>query len=187
MNHLACRCYGEVGVSALTVVTYVQVLIMMVFMGFTSAVEPVFSYHYGSGNTKMRRKVYRLSIRWCLVLGAAIMLLLFFFRRQVIDVFFDPGTSFFDIASLGYLISLPACLFVGVNIFGSGLFTAFSNGLVSGFLSFVRTFLILTACLYGLTAFFGGPGLWSAWPAAEFVSFLVTVFFLRKYRSRYQY
>ena len=187
MNHLAYRCYGEVGVSALTVVTYVQVLIMMVFMGFTSAVEPVFSYHYGSGNTEMRRKVYRLSIRWCLVLGAAIMLLLFVFRRQVIDVFFDPGTSFFDIASLGYLISLPACLFVGVNIFGSGLFTAFSNGLVSGFLSFVRTFLILTACLYGLTAFFGGPGLWSAWPAAEFFSCLVTVFFLRKYRSRYQY
>lgn len=42
MNHLAFRCYGEAGVSALTVVIYVQVLIMLAFMGFTSAVEPVF-------------------------------------------------------------------------------------------------------------------------------------------------
>ena len=64
MNHLANRCYGEVGISALAVVTYVQVFIMMVFMGFTSAVEPVFSFHYGSGNVEMRKRVYKLSMQW---------------------------------------------------------------------------------------------------------------------------
>ena len=46
--------------SALTVVIYVQVLIMLAFMGFTSAVEPVFSYHYGSVNGRMIKQVYRL-------------------------------------------------------------------------------------------------------------------------------
>ena len=46
--------------SALTVVIYVQALIMLAFMGFTSAVEPVFSYHYGSGNGRMIKRVYRL-------------------------------------------------------------------------------------------------------------------------------
>ena len=81
MNHLAYRCYGEVGVSALAVITYVQVLISMVFMGFTSAAEPVFSYHYGSGNTEMRRRVFRLSIVWNLLLGAVTMLLLFVLRK----------------------------------------------------------------------------------------------------------
>lgn len=73
-----------------------------------------------------------------------------------------------------FLFSLPACLFVGVNIFGSGLFTAFSNGFVSGALSFIRTFLVLTACLYGMTALLGGTGLWLAWPVAELLSLFVT-------------
>jgi len=187
MNHLAFRCYGESGVSALTVVTYVQVLIMLLFMGFTSAVEPVFSYHYGSGNTRMRKKIYRLSMAWCVALGAASMLLLFLLRRQVIGVFFDRETVFYEIAEQGYLISLPACLFVGVNIFGSGLFTAFSNGLVSGLLSLVRTFVVLTACLFALTALFGGPGLWSAWPVTELICAAITVAVLKKYRSVYQY
>ena len=187
MNHLAYRCYGEEGVSALTVVTYVQVLIMMVFMGFTSAVEPVFSYHYGSGNTGMRKRVYRLSMLWTVALGAALTLLLLLFRAQVIGIFFKPGTRFYEIARLGYLISLPACLFVGINIFGSGLFTAFSNGFVSGMLSLLRTFVVLTACLYGLTALFGGPGLWSAWPAAELICVVITLLILRKYRGKYQY
>ena len=187
MNHLAYRCYGEVGVSALAVVTYVQVFIMMVFMGFTSAVEPVFSFHYGSGNVEMRKRVYKLSMLWSVVLGVVAMVLLYFLREPVTGVFFTRGTDFYAIAEWGYLLSLPACLFVGVNIFGSGLFTAFSNGLVSGALSFIRTFLILVLCLYGLTALFGGTGLWLAWPAAEALSLFVTWGALRKYRNRYAY
>ena len=187
MNHLAYRCYGEVGVSALAVVTYVQVLISMVFMGYTSAVEPVFSYHYGSGNVEMRRRVFRLSLLWNLILGLATMLLLFLFRGRMVGIFFREGTPFYDIASLGYRIVLPACLFTGFNIFGSGLFTAFGNGAVSGLLSLIRSFVLLTGCLFGLTALFAGPGLWSAWPTAELLSLFVTCFALRRFRGRYQY
>ena len=187
MNHLAYRCYGEVGVSALAVITYVQVLISMVFMGLTSAVEPIFSYHYGSGNIETRKRVYHLCMRWNLILGASAMLLLFALRGWMVGIFFDRGTAFYDIAALGYLLILPACFFIGTNIFGSGLFTAFGNGMISGLLSLIRSFAVLTCCLYGLTALFGGNGLWSAWPAAELVSSFVTMFFLRKYRNKYHY
>lgn len=115
------------------------------------------------------------------------MVLLYVFRRQAIGIFFEEGSEFFRIALEGYMISLPACLFIGINILGSGLFTAFSNGFISGLLSLIRTFVILTACLYGLTALFKGPGLWSAWPAAELLSLAVTWVFLLKYRKKYDY
>jgi putative MATE family efflux protein len=187
MNHLAYRCYGEVGVSAVSVITYVQFFITAVFIGYTSAVEPILSYHYGSGNEPMRKKVFRYSMIWSVILGAVVMVLMFALRRQAVEIFFEAGSDYHRIAELGYLISLPAALFVGINIFGSGLFTAFSNGLVSGLLSLVRTFVILTACLYGLTALFGGPGLWSAWPAAELLSLIVTCAVLWKFRRKYQY
>ena len=48
MNHLAFKYYGEIGVSALSVVLYFQFFIEAIFMGFTSAVEPIFSFHYGT-------------------------------------------------------------------------------------------------------------------------------------------
>ena len=187
MNHLAYRCYGETGVSALAVVTYVQVLITMVFMGYTSAVEPVLSYHCGSGDFGARRRVFRLSLRVICFLGITIAALLFILRGSIVGIFFDEGTQIYDIASLGCLIALPACLFTGFNIFGSGLFTAFGNGVVSGLLSLIRSFAVLTACLYGMTALFGGPGLWAAWPAAEAISAFVTMFALKKYKNRYRY
>ena len=187
MNHLAYRCYGEVGVSALVVVTYIEVLISMVFMGYVSAVEPVFSYHYGSGNIEMRQRVFRLSMRMIMALGAATMLVLFVLRGPIVGIFFQRDTEYYDIAALGYLISLPACILTGFNVFGSGLFTAFGNGIVSGMLSLIRSFVVLTCCLFALTALFGGPGLWSAWPAAELISIFVTIVALKKYKSKYQY
>ena len=187
MNHLAYRCYREVGVSALSVITYLQFLIEAVFTGFTTAVEPIFSYHYGSGNVEMRKKVYKYSVRWCFLLGAVLIVVLFFLRGVITGIYFKPDTEFYRISILGYMISLPACLFSGYNQFGSGLFTAFSNGIISGFLSLVRTFIVLIICLFVLTALFSGHGLWSAWPAAEFISFIITAVFLRKYRGRYEY
>lgn len=187
MNHLAYRCYGEPGVSSLAVVTYVQVLISMVFMGFTSAVEPVFSYHYGSGNIPMRKKVYRLSMDWNLVMAVLSIVILFFIRHPVVGFFFREGTIFYEIALTGYILALPAALFTGINVFISGLFTAFGNGLVSGILSFLRTFVAFTICLYGLTAIFGGPGLWAAWAVAESVSLIPSFYAIYKYRKRYQY
>ena len=141
MNHLAYRCYREIGVSALSVITYMQFLIEAVFMGFTTAVEPIFSYHYGSGNVAMRKKVYKYSVQWCVLLGAVLIIVLFFLRGVITGIYFKPDTEFYRISMLGYMISLPACLFSGYNQFGSGLFTAFSNGIISGFLSLVRTFV----------------------------------------------
>ena len=187
MNHLAFRCYGEVGVSALSVIAYLQFLIEAVFMGFTTAAEPIFSYHYGSGNIPMRRKVYKYSVQWCFLLGAVLIIVLFFLRGVIPGIFFKPDTEFYRISLLGYMLSLPACLFSGYNQFGSGLFTAFSNGIISGFLSLVRTCIVLTICLFTLTALFSGYGLWSAWPAAEFISCIITAAFLRKYRGKYKY
>ena len=187
MNHLAYRCYREIGVSALSVITYMQFLIEAVFMGFTTAVEPIFSYHYGSGNVAMRKKVYKYSVQWCVLLGAVLIIVLFFLRGVITGIYFKPDTEFYRISMLGYMISLPACLFSGYNQFGSGLFTAFSNGIISGFLSLVRTFIVLIICLFLLTALFSGRGLWSAWPAAELISFIITAVFLWKYRSKYKY
>ncbi|WP_408070458.1 MATE family efflux transporter [Butyrivibrio sp. JL13D10] len=186
-NHLAYKFYGETGVSALAVVTYVQVFIMMVFMGITSAIEPVFSYNYGSGNIPNRKNAYRLGMLWSVILGVLCTVVLFVFSEQVVSVFFDPGTEFYDVAYTGYLLTLPGCLFAGINIFGSGVFTAFSNGLVSGILSALRSFVFLTACLFGLTALINEKGLWLAWPVAEAISLVTTVFALRFFRVRYRY
>ncbi|MCR4689695.1 MAG: polysaccharide biosynthesis C-terminal domain-containing protein [Saccharofermentans sp.] len=187
MNHLAFKYYGEIGVSALSVWSYVQFLIIAVFMGYVSAIEPMFSFLYGKGDVPMRRKLFKISMVWSVVIGAVVFVLVYAFRAQLIGIFFAEGTEFFTIAEYGLVVSLIASLAVGVNTFASGLFTAFSNGGVSFVLSMVRTFLILTVFLYLLTYLWGGIGLWLAWPAAEFASLIPSAIALIVYKDKYKY
>ena len=187
MNHIAFRCYGDPGVSSLSVWSYLEFFISAVFMGYTTAAEPLFSYHYGTGNREMRKKLFGYSMKWSVILGVVLMALLFLFRSQVIGLFFDPGTAFYDISMEAFLWSLPACVLIGINNFVSGMFTAYSNGLVSFILSMFRTFVAFTACVYGLSAIFGGTGLWAAWPVAEVLSLIPTYYCVKKYNKRYGY
>ena len=187
MNHLAFKHYGEIGVSSLSVVLYFQFFIQAIFMGFTSAVEPIFSYHYGSGNVEKRKKVFKLSNIWILVISIITMVGAYIFNESIVGIFFDKGTEIFAITQLGLKVFIVATIFVGYNTFYSGLFTAFSNGLISGILSLVRTLIILVICLYLLSAMFGGVGLWASWPVAEFLSFIVCIIFILKYKEKYKY
>ena len=190
MNHMAFRFYGDVGVSVVSVFLYVQFIVMAVFMGMTTAVEPLFSYHLGTGNTGMRKKIYQLSVRWIAVFSVVITALLTVFNAPVVSVFFKDGgdtKAFYDLARKCLYYSVPACLFVGYSIFVSGVFTAFSNGAVSALLSGMRTFVFLTACIFGLSAAFKGDGLWVAWPAAELMSFVFSIAVVLYYRKRKGY
>ena len=187
MNHLAFKYYGEIGVSALSVVLYFQFLIEAIFMGFTSAVEPIFSFHYGTGNTDMRKKVFKLTNTWILIVAIISSIIVYVFNKNIVSIFFKEGTEIFNITQLGLKIFVFASVFLGYNTFFSGLFTAFSNGVISGILSFLRSLVILVICLYLLSYLFGGIGLWIAWTVSEIISFAVSIVFVLKYKNKYEY
>lgn len=187
MNHIIFRFQGEIGQSALSVVLYFQFIIIAVFMGFTMAVAPVFSYHYGTGNKEMRAKVFKLSILWTAILGIVLSVLFFLFREPIVGLFFNKGTRIYELTMKGFMFAVPAALFVGFNAFASALFTAFSNGGISAFLSVLRTLIILTGMLFLLSWLFGENGMWVSWAATEAISLVVSAVFLFAYRKKYAY
>ncbi len=187
MNHIIYQFYGDGGISALTVVVFLQFLMQAVFMGFAMATNAVFSFHFGSGNTPMRRRVFRLSSLWIVVLSAGITLLLIALSDPLVGMFFDAGTEIYALAKQGLFFSLIASLFMGFNIFAAGIFTAFSNGAVAVTIAFMRTFVFYAAALLVLPSLMGIIGLWLALPASEISACLVSAAFIVKYRNRYQY
>ena len=64
-----------------------------------------------------------------------------------------------------------ALLFVGLNVFASGMFTALSNGGASALLAFSRSFLFTAASIQLMPVLMGGiTGVWLATPVAELLS-----------------
>lgn len=175
---------GEEGVAAITILIYTQFLLSALFIGFSMGVAPVLGFQYGSGNRLRQRR----TLESCLGFLAAGSLLVFAAGRlggDAIAALFAPGSpAVFALAAEGLSVFSYSFLFCGFNIFASALFTALSNGRVSAFLSFLRTFCFLAGGILLLPRFWGLKGLWLAAPAAEGLAFCLSAWCVFYYGRR---
>ena len=89
----------------------------------------------------------------------------------------------YELAVRGKLLCTPALLFIGFNIFASGLFTALSDGVVSAILAFSRSFVFMLIAMLVLPAFLGVNGVWLATPAAELMALVLSAVMAARYRK----
>ena len=97
----------------------------------------------------------------------------------------------------GLSIFTLSFLFKGVPTFGSGLFTAFNNGKVSGIISIVRTLVFNLATIVAVPVIFfyafGSSyeaafyGVWYSVVASELLATIMTILFFKKYKKVYHY
>lgn len=186
-NKIMLAYQGENGVAAITIVLYAQFLLTAIFIGFSSGVAPLFSYNHGNKNYVQIQKLFRSSL-WLIGTFSVLMFAVaFVFAVPIISVFTRPDSAVFALTVRGFHLFAFSYLITGFNIFASSLFTAFSNGKASAFLSFLRTFLFLIASLLLLPRLLGADGIWLSVPLAELLSLVVAVWLVIANRDYYQY
>lgn len=187
LNNVLMKIAGENGVAAITVILYAQGLLNAAFLGYSTGVSPVISYNYGKQNHKRLQRIYRISK--VLIAGTAVAAFAgaLIFAKPLVAVFSSPGTAVFNMTVIGLRIFAGCFLFMGFSIFGSAMFTAFSNGKLSALISFLRALVFVVIAILILPRFFGITGVWLAVPAAELLGFFVTGYLQKKYQKKYQY
>ncbi|MEG0077918.1 MATE family efflux transporter [Anaerorhabdus sp.] len=186
-NMMMLKYMGETGVAAITIVLYAQFLLTSVFLGYSQGVAPVFSYNYGEGNRAKIKKYFKMSVIIIVVFSVLMYGISNVFEDLIISIFARQGTEVFAIAKHGFALFSISFIFVGFNIFASALFTAFSNGKVSAFISFVRTFFFLILSLVCLPMVIGIEGIWLAVPLAELLGLVLSVICILRSRREYGY
>ena len=106
------------------------------------------------------------------------------FTDPIIGLFFDGGTAQ-ALAAHGFRLFAIGFLFAGINIFGSGFFTALGNGKISAAISFSRTFLFTVLGIIFLSRIWGMDGLWLSIPLAELTTSIFVCWLGRILRSDY--
>ncbi len=186
-NIMMMRYLGEDGVAAITILLYAQYLLVAVYLGYATGVAPVISYNYGCQNTGQLRRVFKTSLWFIGGLSLLTFAAASTLAQPIVSLFAPQGSAVFSLAVEGFRLFSFSFLFMGVNVFASALFTAFSNGKVSALLSFLRTFVFIVSSLLVLPQFIGVTGIWLAIPLAELLGVLFSAFFLASRRKRYQY
>lgn len=178
---------GEAGVAAITIALYAQWLLTSVYFGFSSGVAPVFSYNHGCQNHVQLHRIFTISIRFVAVSAIGVLLFALLCCDALISVFVSPSGEVFSITSSGFKLFAISFLFVGINVFSSGMFTALSNGKVSAIISFLRTFVFLLLSMLLLPLVFDVNGIWLAVPLAELLTMGVSIFCFVRLRKVYHY
>ncbi|MBQ3834669.1 MAG: polysaccharide biosynthesis C-terminal domain-containing protein [Elusimicrobia bacterium] len=178
---------GVDGVAAITIVFYSEFILTAIFYGYASGVAPIFSYNYGSQNSYQLKNIFKISMKFVVSASVIMYLLSIFAASYVINIFAAEGSNVFNLALKGFFIFAISFIFTGVNIFAASLFTAFSNGKVAAILMMLRTFVLLSIAILLLPKIFNVNGIWLAVPIVEFLSILLSIFYLIKYRKIYNY
>lgn len=179
---------GESGVAAITIIMYVLMFVSALFIGYSYGVAPMISYYHGERSHEKLKKLVSFSLRFILLLSALCTLFSILATTPLVRIFARPEDPVYALAVTGNRLCSLALLFVGLNVFASGMFTALSNGVVSAVLAFSRSFLFTVGSIQLLPILLGGvTGVWLATPAAELLGACMAVFLLLRYRKRYGY
>ena len=107
--------------------------------------------------------------------------------RPLAYIFVGYDSALVEMTTRGFIIYSLSFLLSGFNFFGSSLFTALNNGLVSAVISFVRTVICQIAAVMLLPMIFGLDGIWWSIVAAELAALVLTVFCFVRFKGRYHY
>lgn len=186
-NWTMLKYVGENGVAAITIIMYVLMFATSLYTGYSYGVAPMISFYYGEQNQDKLKKLIRLSMTIIGFIGAAALMISLAVTEPLVAIFARPDNPVYGLAVTGNRICSSALVFIGFNVFASGIFTALSNGLVSAVLAFSRSFVFMVAAMLILPAILGVTGAWLATPAAEAAAFLLSAVMFIKYRKKYQY
>ena len=178
---------GENGIAAYGVIMYVNLFFLSVFIGFSIGTAPLIGFNHGAQNHSELKSLFKKSaviITATSVLMAVSGILL---ARPLAAIFVSYDQTLMEMTIRGFAIYSLSFLLCGFNIFGSSLFTALNNGLISAVISSVRTLICQIAAVMILPMFFHLDGIWASVVTAELAALLLTAFCCVKYRKRYHY
>ncbi|MBQ7875545.1 MAG: MATE family efflux transporter [Oscillospiraceae bacterium] len=186
-NFQLMRFAGEDGVAAYGVLMYVNWIFVAGLFGYVTGASPIVGYHYGAQNHDELKNLFKKSMILMAGGGAALAGLTLLLADVLSGIFVGYDPVLFEMTKKSVIISAAAFLFIGINIFGSGFFTALNNGLISAAISFLRTVVFQVAAVMILPEIWEIDGIWWSMVAAEVLSFAVTMFCLIKNKNKYHY
>lgn len=186
-NYTLLQFYGENGVASITIILYFQYIFTALYFGYSNGIAPILSYKFGNNDKTQLKNIFKNSILFLIVSSIVANILLHITVTRALTIFTPANSDVYNIALHGFNIYSLAFIIMGLGIFSSSMFTAFSDGKTSAIISFSRTFIFIVGAVLILPMIFGEIGVWIAVPIAEILGFIIALFYLVTKKKRFSY
>lgn len=175
---------GDLAIGAYGIINRILILFAMLVIGLTQGMQPIIGYNHGA----MKPARVLLTLKYGVIVGTAFtsfgFLACILFPHSISALFTDDA-ELINLAANGLIICISACPLVGSQITIGNFFQAIGKARLAIFLSLTRQMLFLLPFLLILPNFWGQNGVWLSLPLADFISFIVTLLFIRRFIKYY--
>lgn len=178
MNRSMLHYGGDIGVSALGIVSGITMSLMMPIIGISQGAQPIIGYNYGAGEHGRVKKAIMLSCGWATAISGLVFAAAYAAPETIIRIFDSRTPELVTVGVNGMKLFMAGVIFLGFQIVGTNYFQAVGKPKISIFLTLLRQAFLLIPFIYILPRFWQLNGLWLAMPASDIVTSIVVFFFM---------
>ncbi|MDD6237909.1 MAG: MATE family efflux transporter [Oscillospiraceae bacterium] len=171
--------YGTENVAALGIALKVNMIVMLIMVGFAFGAQPLLGYNYGANNRERLRDILKFDVLVQLVFSVVMTVVFLISAPQIIRIFMSDG----GVIQAGsrilrcMVISMPL---MGIILVCTTLFQAAGKAMPAFLLSISRQGVALLICMVVLSAVLGFYGVILAQAAADVVSVILALVLLKR-------
>lgn len=167
---------GNTGVAAYGVVANASLVAVALFNGVAQGSQPLISEAYGKDIHKDVKTYLKMAVTTAIGVSVLLLIFIYLFAPVVTAVFNGEHNQMLaDYAENGLRLYFIGFLFAGINIVGTSILSAVESTGYAFAASISRGFVVIIFFAFLLSTLFGLNGVWLAFPAAEFVTMLITI------------
>lgn len=168
--------FSSTAVAVYGVYFKLQSFVFMPIFGMNNGMVPIVAYNYGAGNKERIHKTVRLAMTYAVGIMLVGLVIFQLMPEQLLRLFNASD----DMIAIGIpalrTISLSFA-FAGICIICSSTCQAFGYATYSLLISVARQILVLLPCIYLLSLTGVLEYVWYAWPIAEVISLVASLYF----------
>jgi putative MATE family efflux protein len=165
---------GDLAIGAFSLITSINMLILMPVFGINQGAQPIIGYNHGAKNYNR----VKLALKYAAIVATMITLVGFAFVQlfsvQIISIFNNDNTELITLGARGLRIFLVMLPIIGSQVVFTNYFQAVGNAKMAMFLSLLRQIIVLLPMILIIPCFFKLDGVWMAGPVADLISFIAT-------------
>ncbi len=178
---------GASGVAAMSVISYIEMLLLPVLMGVAGSIQPVVSYNYGAKNHDRVKETFKKVCTVSVIISVLSLGVMILFPNFLVSLFADGKDSeMIKIATTGLLLYAPSYLFNWFNITVGTFLSAFEKPKESMILMLLDSMVFPIIFFIVLATSMGVNGMFLAQTISAFAAFLVAIFMWKKISANFK-
>ncbi|WP_449354596.1 MATE family efflux transporter [Virgibacillus natechei] len=182
-NVTLARIAGTAGVAAFSVLNYVHGVMLMMFLGMASAVQPLVSYYHGAKMMERTQQTMKIALRVAVTVGVVAFAIGQLATREIVSIFGQFPEEVMEIAVTGIRLFFIAYLFMGINFVMMTYFQSVAQIRMATWITASREIIFMMIFILVLPLIIGINGVWLSVPLAELVVMTTIIVYVKRNRE----